>query len=96
MLKERAEGSIMGLHHCYGHTAVTCCWRDFVAPPLHHQKTKWHDNWSWNQSFTKLIRHPLSVRHTIYKGIHIRQSKAYCTYYLHTHTETHSFTQTYK
>lgn len=33
--------------------------------------------------------HPLSLRHAIYKGIHICQSKAYCTYYLHTQKYTH-------
>lgn len=32
------------------------------------------------------------VRHTIYKGIHICQSEAYCTYYLHTHSRTHTHT----
>lgn len=30
---KRTEGTIIGLHHCDGHTAVTCCWRDSVAPP---------------------------------------------------------------
>lgn len=40
-------------------------------------------------SLTQNLRHPVTLRHIIYKGRHIRQRKAYCTHYLHTQTHTH-------
>lgn len=88
-----------GLHHCDGHTTVTCYWRDFVALALHHGKMA-----------RKLVMEPvlhktsdiLSHSGTLFTkaDTHIRQPKAYCTHYLHTHThrhtDTHSSTQTHE
>lgn len=60
-----------------------CC------PALHHQKKGKKIGHGTSHSQNSLGILSLSVRHTIYKGIHIRQSKAYCTYYLHTQKHTH-------
>lgn len=83
-LKERA--GFTGLYRCDGHTTVTCYWRDFVALALHHGKNG--KKIGHGTSLTQNLRHPVTLRHTIYKGRHIRQPKAYCIHTIYTHRHT--------
>lgn len=91
-VKERVEGSFIGLHHCDGHTAVTCCWRDFVALALHHRKMA-----------RKLVMEPVthktqtsSLAQAHYLQRHTHTPTEGILYILFTHTETHSSTQTHE
>lgn len=92
MVKKRAKESIIGLHHCDSHTAVTCFWRDFAAPPSTTKNGK--NNWSWNQSLTKLIRHPLSQPGTLFTKAYTHANQRHTVHTIYTHRNTLIHTDT--
>lgn len=96
MLKERAEGSI-GLHHCDGHTAVTCCWGGgFVAPPLYHPKKLNGKIIGHGTCHSQNSSGILSQSGTLFTKAYTYANQRHTVHTIYTHTETHSSTQTHE